>query len=264
MKVALANQEWYIDLANPIELAILMDFSSSQPNAFGLPFAVASPFAAGDFVGDRSQGGPVNCFTFTMNPHGNGTHTESANHIHNHAPQIAFLSVPPMLSASVVTVPLEPRESTAERYPTPPTPHDQVVTKTSLIRATQGLSNEFLRALVLRTLPNDHGKPSRQHSGQHPGYFTLDAMEWVVEQNVEHLLVDLPSVDREEDQGKLAAHHMFWKDAFHKTITEMIFVPEHVKDGPYFLNLQVPRFALDAAPSRPLLFPISPIEPVSL
>ncbi len=59
---------------------------------------------------------------------------------------------------------------------------------------------------------------------------------------IEHLLIDLPSVDRESDGGKLEFHHAFWgvpnDPQFHKTITELIFVPNHIPDGDYILNLQ--------------------------
>ncbi len=58
--------------------------------------------------------------------------------------------------------------------------------------------------------------------------------------------VDLPSVDREVDGGRLQAHHAFWKSGFEGdntcTITEMIFVPDEIEDGTYLLNLQTAPF----------------------
>jgi hypothetical protein len=85
-----------------------------------------------------------------------------------------------------------------------------------------------------------------------------EAASWICENNIKHLLLDLPSVDREEDGGKLLAHHAFWnypaaprKDA---TITEMIYVREEIKDGLYLLNLQTAPFENDATPSRPVVF----------
>ena len=83
-------------------------------------------------------------------------------------------------------------------------------------------------------------------------------MQRIVDAGVQHLLIDLPSVDREEDGGELAAHHLFWNvpsnPNFQKTITEFIYVPNEIVDGRYILNLQVSNFANDAAPSRPMLF----------
>jgi hypothetical protein len=75
---------------------------------------------------------------------------------------------------------------------------------------------------------------------------------------VKHFLVDTPSVDREEDAGVLAFHHAFWnypqqprKD---RTITELVFVDNTIRDGEYILELQVANFCNDASPSRPLLY----------
>lgn len=42
----------------------------------------------------------------------------------------------------------------------------------------------------------------------------------------------------------------------HRTITEFVYVPSTVNDGYYMLNLQVSPIQLDAAPSRPILFPV--------
>jgi len=87
-----------------------------------------------------------------------------------------------------------------------------------------------------------------------------EAIQLLVKKGIKHLLVDLPSVDREEDGGELKAHKAFWnfndkvrKDA---TITELIYVPNKVKDGTYLLNLQIAPFENDATPSKPILYKI--------
>jgi arylformamidase len=100
-----------------------------------------------------------------------------------------------------------------------------------------------------------------------PAYFSLEAMALVAALGVEHLLVDLPSVDRLMDEGRLAGHRVFWglpagcvdparATRPGATITEMIFVPDHVPDGLYALSLQIAAWASDAAPSRPVLYPV--------
>ena len=58
------------------------------------------------------------------------------------------------------------------------------------------------------------------------------------------------------------AHHAFW-DFPHtldleRTITEMLFVPSTVRDGEFLLELQLPHFMNDAAPSRPVLYALLP------
>ena len=102
---------------------------------------------------------------------------------------------------------------------------------------------------------------------ENPSFFSIDAMEYIVSLGVEHLLVDTPSVDRLLDNGHLSAHNIFWetKDkefnpkTKNKTITEMIFVSEEIQDGGYLLNLQIPAFVSDAAPSRPILYKVNDV-----
>ena len=121
-------------------------------------------------------------------------------------------------------------------------------------------------ALIVRTLPNDDGKLTRVYDeGYIPPYFSEDAMRYIVECGFKHLLVDLPSIDRLFDDGKLLNHRIFWNvepasfetnaaTRLNSTITELIYVPNKVEDGEYLLNLQIAPFESDAAPSRPVLF----------
>jgi len=101
-------------------------------------------------------------------------------------------------------------------------------------------------------------KKSRVYSNTNFTYMHPDAAQWLAAQGVQHLLVDMPSIDREEDQGKLLAHHAFWnypsEPRMETTITEMVYVEDPVEDGFYMLNLQVASFRNDAAPSRPVLY----------
>jgi arylformamidase len=118
-------------------------------------------------------------------------------------------------------------------------------------------------ALVVRTLPNDLEKRTRVWTGTNPPYLEAQACTWLRSIGVKHLLLDLPSVDRENDNGQLAAHHAFWDFPNtvdkQRTITEMVFVPDTLRDGSFILELQVPHFINDAAPSRPLLYALLPL-----
>jgi len=72
------------------------------------------------------------------------------------------------------------------------------------------------------------------------------------------LLVDMPSVDKEKDNGELLAHKAFWdvdgEVRMEATITEMIYVPNSIEDGKYILNLLIAPFQNDASPSKPVLY----------
>jgi kynurenine formamidase len=121
---------------------------------------------------------------------------------------------------------------------------------------------------VVRTLPNDPSKRHRSYDDACPApYFTPDAMRWVVERGVDSLVVDLPSLDRADDGGGLAAHRVYWglppsaRDARlaargRALVTELAYVPDAATDGLYLLDLQAPASASDAAPSRPVLYAI--------
>jgi kynurenine formamidase len=114
------------------------------------------------------------------------------------------------------------------------------------------------KGLIIRTLPNEENKKQRQYSGTNPPYFTKEAIDWIVSKEMEHLLVDLPSIDKEQDEGKLLAHKSFWQFPHdtrkNATITELIYVPDGITDGYYLVNLQYYPFPMDASPSRPLLY----------
>lgn len=145
-----------------------------------------------------------------------------------------------------------------------------MITLTALRQAIGKATLRDYQALVVRTLPNDSCKLTCNYdAGPMPPYFTTEAVHYIVEHDIDTLVVDLPSIDRAQDGGKLAAHRVFWgmpagstsattATRQHATITEMAFVDDAIADGSYLLNLQVAPFVSDAAPSRPILLPLSP------
>lgn len=259
---------WEADLSSGVSLAIPLQFGGPQPNAFGLPLAEAAPFRVGSFVGDVREGGSANCAVLRMCPHGNGTHTECVGHITRERIAIADCAPVGLLAALMLSVASVSRKQTDETYVVAGHEEDRVLTASALAAAYESVQMEGwnAEALILRTLPNASDKTNRQYSGSHPPYLTLEAAAFLREHHVQHVLVDIPSVDREEDEGKLAVHHLFWStqdndtptqpEALRRTITEMIYVPDACRDGAYLLDLQVPPFGMDAAPSRPVVFPV--------
>ena len=154
---------------------------------------------------------------------------------------------------------------TTENYKPELNSDDIVITKEDLLSQLKDVNPEFLRGLIIRTLPNSEVKKSRDYMKEIPSFFSIDAMEYIVSLGVEHLLVDTPSVDRLLDEGYLSAHNIFWETkgkkynpkSNNKTITEMIFASKNIIDGSYLLNLQIPAFVSDAAPSRPILYKVN-------
>lgn len=247
-----------IDLNKPgtqIDISIPLQFNGPQPNAYGVETATSKACKAGEIVGDTRRGGSVNFEQYTFIPHCNGTHTECVGHITDE--RISVLDCLKDVFVAAVLVSVEPDKLDGG---------DLVITDLSLQAASVGKAADTPTALIVRTLSNDDSKLTRQYGeGNIPPYFTAEAMEYIVACGFKHLLVDLPSIDRIFDEGKLTNHRIFWNVApgsrevnaatrIHSTITELIYVPNEVADGEYFLNLQIAPFASDAAPSRPVLF----------
>ena len=259
LAVEIGGRRWAVAEDGPgHDISIPLRFNAAQPTFFGAAPASEQPLTAGSFVGDVHQGGSCNCSIHTLVPHCNGTHTECVGHITRERMSVRNLAVHHLSAALLITV--------------EPQPHlgDRVITLQALQLAIEPHRLADYRALVVRTLPNDESKLTRNHDTEPPPpYFDAEAVSWIVEQGVETLVVDLPSIDRAQDGGRLAAHRVFWgvppggtsgalATRAHATITEMAFVPNTVADGAYLLNLQVPPFMSDAAPSRPILLPLTP------
>ena len=259
------------DLDAATSLAIGLDFDGPQPNHFGTAPASRQPLQFGDFVGNTQQGGCCNVDVIELIPHCNGTHTESAGHIVDDDVFVGSMASQAWYPAIVLTMQPVPARETKETYRPEFEPDDQVIGSQMLKQAFQQYASLRPSALIIRTLPNDGSKSSRVYDEQSkPPFFSIEAMQFINQMEIQHLLVDMPSVDRMYDDGLLTCHHVYWNvpEGTHrvtddswkdKTISEMIFVPDRIEDGFYLLNLQVPAFFTDAAPSRPILFPCQPV-----
>ncbi len=237
------SRKYKIDLSNPLDISIPLKASKSNVNAWYIDEPKIEPVRDGDWVASVSEGASVNFNNIHFNPHAHGTHTECVGHIteavhsiNKNLKQFFFL-------AELVTVAPELIED------------DFVISKKQLQFA---FGNKKRDAIVIRTIPNTSEKKSRQYSNTNWVYFQEDAIIFLVKMGIKHLLVDLPSVDKEKDDGELKGHKAFWnfngklrKDC---TITEFIYVPNKVLDGTYFLNLQIAPFENDATPSKPILY----------
>jgi arylformamidase len=238
------------DLTRPIDISIPLKEGADTVNCFYAPYLEVAPVVMGSFIGSTAQGGVVNFMNVKINPHGNGTHTECVGHIaaepfsiHQTLKKFHFL-------AKLLSV-----------YPSREDNGDRVVQRAQLEEA---LSPGDAEALVIRTLPNDRDKLRRHYSGANPPYLHHEAIEYLVACGIKHLLVDLPSVDREEDGGQLLGHRAFWQypgtveaGRGDCTITELVFAPDDTPDGLYLLNLQIASFEIDVSPSKPVLYRLS-------
>ncbi len=255
--IAIIENKYKIDLSTPIDISIPLSNTEANPIAWYIEKPEIEPVKFGDWVGKVSEGSSTNFNNIFFNPHGHGTHTECLGHITNE-----FYSINQCLKHFFFTAELI--SITPEKID-----DDFVITLKSISMALGKVKNSPKEAIVIRTLPNPDSKKSKKYSNTNPPYLSEEAATYLREIGIQHLLIDLPSVDREEDEGQLLAHKAFWNvtdvtylndDArMHCTITELIYVDNLIPDGSYILNLQIASFENDASPSKPILFKIDAI-----
>ncbi|CAN5157975.1 cyclase family protein [soil metagenome] len=245
MKAAITyNLKTYnVDLSKPLDISISLRGDDKNPVAWYLDAPKINPVRDGSFVGKVSEGASVNFNNIQFNPHAHSTHTECVGHITRE-----YYGINESLKNFFFTsrlVSLEP-EKRGE---------DGVITVEQLRRV---ISKGEVESFIIRTLPNYIEKRTRHYSHTNWPYLEEDAAKYLRKCGVKHLLIDLPSIDREMDEGKLLAHKAFWdypkNTRLDATITELIYVPNKVEDGEYILNLQVASMENDASPSRPVLY----------
>ena len=232
-----------VDLSKPLDISIPLQPNGKGVNAWYTSGPTILPHEGESFIGSVAQGAPVNFNDIHFNPHAHVTHTESVGHITKELHSINKNLNRFFFLSELITVAPEKSGS------------DFVISKKQLQYA---LGTKKREALVIRTLPNTNDKLCKEYSHTNPAYLLEEAMVFLRNKGIDHLLIDLPSVDKEKDDGQLLAHKAFWnlqgEVRFNATITKFIYVDNTIEDGTYLLNLQVAPFENDASPSRPVLY----------
>jgi kynurenine formamidase len=240
-----ANKQYQFNPQNPLDISLPLKPGDDTVNCFWAEPVAFDTIRIGSFVGSVAEGGCTNYQRVHVTPHGNGTHTECYGHISPDPEATIYNCLKRFLFvAQLISVTPQTNENS-----------DLVI---MLEDVKPHFSQEKPEAIILRTLPNTGTKKTAHYSGTNPTYLEPALAQFLVDNGIEHLLVDLPSVDREEDGGELLAHHAFWQYPQNTrksaTITELIFVPDTLTDGLYLLNIQLTSLTLDASPSKPVLY----------
>lgn len=260
------TKTYKIDTNNVFDLSIPMIFNGEQPNSYNVPIAKAGAYQDGDFIGDVRRGGGCNFETYVITPHCNGTHTECVGHITKERISVNEVLDENFVCATLITCPIETANDSDESYYGIDEPFDSFITKNGIMKGLEGKNTDSLDGLIIRTTPNGEFKKSVNYMDHQPAYLSKEAIDYIVEIGIKHLLVDIPSLDKTFDGGRLNNHHTFWGIEFgkndtdlvsKKTVTEMIYANESVEDGEYFLNIAVAPFTADASPSSIKIYPIS-------
>lgn len=232
----------------PVDLSVPVNPHSGLPRAWYKGPATLNPVRSENWVGSVAEGGAVNFRDLNFNPHAHGTHTETREHIHDvFQPidaRVRSASLPFILPAFLVHAMPESQGN------------DWVVPTTSLTSSVEKIRSYKPKAVVLKCT---NASVNRDWSDTNPPFLEAGLAEMLCSLEIEHLLVDLPSVDQEIDGGALRAHNAFFgpesSPRANATISELLCVPEGLQEGPGLLALQVAPIVNDASPSRPVWFP---------
>jgi kynurenine formamidase len=264
-RLRIDGRDCTVDLAHGASLALELAFDGSGPTWFGAGAARSTPHAVAGFSGRVAAGASCNSSRIELTPHCHGTHTECVGHLTSEPCDVARMAPLTPLPAWLLSVAPERAAGSGETSDPPPAPDDALLTRRALSAAWPAAPPFSPKALIVRTLPNDLAKRHRDYDREPAAFFSVEAAAWLVAQGVEHLVVDLPSIDRGRDAGRLAAHRVYFglppgstrlaeARRPQATLTELAYIDAALIDGPYLLALQLPALAGDAVPSRPVLY----------
>lgn len=235
-----------VDLSKPLAISIPIKNGSNNPNCYWAEDVKFEIIRTDDFVGSVAEGGSVNYQKLTITPHGNGTHVECYGHITNSGTTVSSQLNNYHFYTQLVSLTPELTKD-----------GDSIIQLNDKLKK---LSFEGVKAFIIRTLPNNEEKLTRSYSGTNPTYLSKELIDFLVSKGIDHLLIDLPSLDKEIDSGVLASHNAFWglpnNIRAHATVTELVYIPDYIPDGNYLLNLQTIDLEMDAAPCKPTLYTI--------
>lgn len=240
------------------KLSTQLCFADNAINLYGIAPAHEEPLQYDNNPARVKLGGSCNASFISFVPHCHGTHTECIGHILPEIHNVADLDIPPFIAATLIHVSLERASKMKDCYNIYAAADDWIITADAIERALTPLGSDYLQALVIAT-DNNSWLPDAP-------YFSHQAMERLLKLGVQHLLVDIPSIDKLHDGGLMDNHRCFWgisdpcnpiTERKYASVTELIQLPANIPSGHYFISIQLPDLTGDALPSKPLLFPFS-------
>ena len=253
--IKLKNIEYEIDILNGQDISIPINFKKKiGPRFYDEKYPSVSYYKSTDNEYDLEKGSGCNVPIINLNIHCSGTHTESANHIIKKSRTVNKLSIPHFIPCQLISI--NPEYDTMESYHVKIEKDDLLITKNKLMKLINVDCDSFNKGLIIRTLPNMKSKCEQNYDQLNHAYFTNDAIKFIKKIGFNHIIVDTPSIDRYDDNGKLGNHHLFFNNSHENTITELTYIDNNIIDGKYFLCLNISNFELDAAPSRPIIYSI--------
>lgn len=224
-------------LQKPIPIyTVISREKQKNPNCYFIDEPQFQTFQSGNFIANVAQGGSVNCEYIRFCAHGNGTHTECFGHVSRQFYSVQNIRIPFLILAHLIVV-------------------------SDINESTNTLDFYFENTNNASALIVNYLHDTNKYSGTNPPAISKETILMLKKQGIQHLLTNLPSIDPENDNGKLDAHLAFWgmqnRESLplypNDTITELCNIP-FIQPGLYLLHLGLSPFESDAVPSMPVLF----------
>jgi kynurenine formamidase len=258
------KDRWF-GLGEPLRVSreVLFKGGTEAPNAFHLtPISSRTVEFEGQFIGDVRRGGSCNVDTLSYVPHGL-THLETSAHILNpdtNPPTVKDIPAE-KLSGMALLIDLSERGEEAGQK----IPWEAVQAK--LERNTLPISMLAIKT-VSSLLPQDYDFSGKDFLCLSPvaakGIHDYKAAG----SRIDCLILDLPSIDRESDGGKLLAHRGFFGlpdtgfdgvDTEKRALVELAIF-SGLKEGYYYVTITPPLLETNAVSTGIIFRPMTELE----
>ncbi len=278
LRFRIGGQELEADAGAATSIALPFDPRLARSRAFGLRPTTAPPV---DIGGGRTlevgRGAAINCADLHLNAHGGGCHIEGVGHISREPWPLSTATLPALWPATLLDVTPARLGASGEHAAGKGAPEDWVLTRVAFERALDAAAETvrdlaaepaaFADALVLRSDVDGAIGPDFDFHGGGAPYPTAEAMALLAALPTRLLVLDLPSLDREDDGGTAPNHAIWWgfpdgdravarATRRDRLLVELARVPLALAAGPWLLQLGVPPVVSDAAPAGVWLLPV--------
>ena len=231
LKIEIDNKTFSVPLADGIEISRPI-YRAGNVKAYFVDPVQFRTYTKNNFLASTALGASVNCEYFTLNPHGQSTHIECFGHISKSAFHL-HMSMP----KSFYLVQLV----------------DVVCNSKNKLILQEVETN--IDGLICRYYKDE--APLNLFSGADIPSFSPAIFE---KHNWEIFVTDMPSIDPENDDGKLLAHKAFWWNESQREkqyIVELAKIPSNLNEGLYLLEVQCLNIQSDASPARLIVYPVT-------
>ena len=209
IKVSHNKQDYKINTKQSIDISIPYNFNGAQPNFYDVNPGKLSPFKFAETSYSVANGAGCNVPEISMNIHCTGTHTECVGHLLEKNGSVSECIQDLYMPTVLLTVRPKLFSECSDGYHVAVKGDEKVISKESIEVSYKKHKLNNPLSMIIRTLPNPKEKQFYSFTENYPPFFTNDSLIFL-SNKIQHLVVDIPSIDRMEDDGILGNHRIFW------------------------------------------------------